>query len=788
MIKSLENWKNYKTNENKFGPYEPMAKTIMDLVDQVNPGLEPSQFAEIEAHDDKFEEYDEKGMIDKWLEERPYADITDKSIETFIQKVKETIPELTNIENDKISNIVSHCYAEYWYGNGAPYMSELGSISNQLAKLLDTKNTNENNEVTDNKFTYMMLGRLSTDNDYYLGHGNRSEKSLWAGNVDAQIEEMKRLWNILPQDAKPQWLSMEDILEYERKMKEPLTTNEAVSEKGIQKKVDEINDMIAKAKDEDGDAIGVVDTSGTWQSAMYYKPIEYKNGKLYIQYEEQGTKGITKDVINKANMEMDGIPTLNNIAKMYRKVIKKTTPKMNEKLNTWKQPRVNENVESEYNQLFNLLKNLSEAPEDIQNKHFTELAKISGKWSLVSREMMAGNIDLYDLDLSDLESNLSIDDVKASIEYLSANKGPKNENITGDSDSLPNVLSSFRSDINVASRDQHDIESAYEEIMASYKDQYPQFTTEIDAEWNKMCVEAEKEMDNLKPKNNSNEGIGTSTDFTPEEVTLIQTVNPIKLNEVGLYELGGGEFCLIKHFDGVIEMLRYDDTTSTFQEFKTYNTIKELVEDLKDNKFQKENKTNESLKKGDTIIFNTEGRPAEFFQQETIGDDKLKELDGKIATIEEVDGDFCDIMFSDGTIMAGIHKKFLLNNTNENTDVQTNTIFEFTSADVLFDDQKDYILYDLEEILKLLAITEEKFHELVMFSKEDSLLQGKESELFKFINMVRTLYTPILTIDNNMVYDINGVKVWISDINANLCIYINSRDLEAFNEQLMNIL
>jgi hypothetical protein len=69
------------------------------------------------------------------------------------------------------------------------------------------------------KFTYMMLGRLQSDNEYYLGNGNRYEKALWAGNVDDQISEMKKLWNQLPEDKKPEWLSMEDILEYERKMK-----------------------------------------------------------------------------------------------------------------------------------------------------------------------------------------------------------------------------------------------------------------------------------------------------------------------------------------------------------------------------------------------------------------------------------------------------------------------------------------------------------------------------------------------------------------------------------------
>jgi hypothetical protein len=64
-----------------------------------------------------------------------------------------------------------------------------------------------------------LLDRLRSDNDYFLGNGNRSEKHLWAGNVYAKIKEMKRLWNNLPEDAKPEWLSMDDILEYEQKMK-----------------------------------------------------------------------------------------------------------------------------------------------------------------------------------------------------------------------------------------------------------------------------------------------------------------------------------------------------------------------------------------------------------------------------------------------------------------------------------------------------------------------------------------------------------------------------------------
>jgi len=68
-------------------------------------------------------------------------------------------------------------------------------------------------------FNYRMLDRLRQDNEYYLGYGNRSPKTLWAGSVDGQIAEMIRLYNEIPDNKKPEWINMQDILQYERKMK-----------------------------------------------------------------------------------------------------------------------------------------------------------------------------------------------------------------------------------------------------------------------------------------------------------------------------------------------------------------------------------------------------------------------------------------------------------------------------------------------------------------------------------------------------------------------------------------
>ncbi len=69
------------------------------------------------------------------------------------------------------------------------------------------------------EFNYMMLGRLQSDCDYYLGYGGRNaEHALYYKNEKEHIEAMKRLWKGFPKNAKPQWLTYKQILAYEKEM------------------------------------------------------------------------------------------------------------------------------------------------------------------------------------------------------------------------------------------------------------------------------------------------------------------------------------------------------------------------------------------------------------------------------------------------------------------------------------------------------------------------------------------------------------------------------------------
>ena len=68
------------------------------------------------------------------------------------------------------------------------------------------------------KFRYMMLSRMKSDCDYYLGNGNRSTNHLWAGNESDQIKNMVALWKTFKPEDSPEWLTWNELMDYAQKM------------------------------------------------------------------------------------------------------------------------------------------------------------------------------------------------------------------------------------------------------------------------------------------------------------------------------------------------------------------------------------------------------------------------------------------------------------------------------------------------------------------------------------------------------------------------------------------
>ena len=76
------------------------------------------------------------------------------------------------------------------------------------------------------KFDYMMLDRLKSDCDYFLGNGDGFLGHLYYKNIDRHIEEMEKIYESFSNEEKPEWINLEDIKNYKEKMTKMLEKSE----------------------------------------------------------------------------------------------------------------------------------------------------------------------------------------------------------------------------------------------------------------------------------------------------------------------------------------------------------------------------------------------------------------------------------------------------------------------------------------------------------------------------------------------------------------------------------
>lgn len=99
---------------------------------------------------------------------------------------------------------------------------------------MSTETTTQHNSEKDN-FDYQLLARLKTDCEYYL---STRENKLWAGSPEEQIAKMREIYSALEQ--KPEWISPEDIDEYESRF---IDLNKSISESAADVDFDADNDI-----------------------------------------------------------------------------------------------------------------------------------------------------------------------------------------------------------------------------------------------------------------------------------------------------------------------------------------------------------------------------------------------------------------------------------------------------------------------------------------------------------------------------------------------------------------
>lgn len=78
----------------------------------------------------------------------------------------------------------------------------------------------------DEQFRYMLLDRMRGDCKYFLGNGHRLNKYLWGENVKDHIAIMKGIYKGFTDEQKPEWLTMEQIEQFEKAMLKEYTKAE----------------------------------------------------------------------------------------------------------------------------------------------------------------------------------------------------------------------------------------------------------------------------------------------------------------------------------------------------------------------------------------------------------------------------------------------------------------------------------------------------------------------------------------------------------------------------------
>ena len=224
---------NTNLNESNIDKYNTIPE-IKDRLREINKQLayirrRDSVSLSIGTEQEQEELYSERAKLNGRLRKlRNNAVDMDKMTPEQQKEFKQRLKDLDLLDDDE-SNLQSAIQS---YRNH--YIQEFESYTKK----------EENN--TDLEYRYMLLDRLRSDCEYFLGNGNRNEKHLWAGSVDAQINEMKKIWNSLKE--KPEWITMDDINNYEKKMKELKANKEKKTESTSEKR-------ISKYKESDGSVL-----------------------------------------------------------------------------------------------------------------------------------------------------------------------------------------------------------------------------------------------------------------------------------------------------------------------------------------------------------------------------------------------------------------------------------------------------------------------------------------------------------------------------------------------------
>ena len=179
----------------------------------------------------------------------------------------------------------------------------------------------------DEKFRYMLLDRMKTDCEYYLGNGNRNKEKLWSRDENDHIKNMISLYRSFGVKGQPEWLSVTDLNYYSKEltsknideiMDETIKNNK--EEKAFLKKN---NELFTGTINELNNATKVIDTENKLEKNLNSKQkneiIDKASSISENQTNNQNNKNTKIDDINITSSQIeDSYKELNEIEKIFK--------------------------------------------------------------------------------------------------------------------------------------------------------------------------------------------------------------------------------------------------------------------------------------------------------------------------------------------------------------------------------------------------------------------------------------------------------------------------------------
>lgn len=203
-----------------YNPFEELEESKDISKDISNDRLQELLEYAIEWISDHIDPDDMQDMLDDLsINENQFEDpstIDQSKLNSILTKALEWITYHTSDEKDTFKRQLGLKKKELDYFGID--LEESLQESKEYTKVEENK-LKENN--TNLEYKYMLLDRLKQDCKYFLGNGNGNAKhSLWAKDIDEQIEKMKEIYNSFSEEEKPDWITLEDIDNFEKRMKE----------------------------------------------------------------------------------------------------------------------------------------------------------------------------------------------------------------------------------------------------------------------------------------------------------------------------------------------------------------------------------------------------------------------------------------------------------------------------------------------------------------------------------------------------------------------------------------